>query len=150
MEWATCELTLVDLSCATHTASETLFSFSGDFPPLSTFRRPCLETPLPWHATCSTHGKTNGEQAMLKITRCESADHTKVTLQLAGQVIGPWVQALQQSCDQEMGTGSALELDLREVSFIDRAGLALCRTLKNQQITIRHCSPFVAEQLKSL
>jgi hypothetical protein len=67
---------------------------------------------------------------------------------LEGQVRGPWVEALRRVCDQVLATESALSLDLTEVSFLDRQGVALCRCLRERHVTLLHSSPFVAEQLK--
>ena len=67
---------------------------------------------------------------------------------MEGEVRGPWVEELRQSCDQILATGSNLILDLTDVSFIDLDGVALCRRLQRHQVTFLHCSPFVTELLK--
>jgi hypothetical protein len=72
----------------------------------------------------------------------------RITLRLEGEVRGPWVAELRQSCDQVLVTGSNLILDLTDVSFIDLDGVALCRRLQRRQVTFLHCSPFVTELLK--
>lgn len=84
---------------------------------------------------------------MLRISRVEAPDEV-VTLRLEGQVSGPWVDVLRTVCEQWLATGSALTLDLMEVSFVDSDGMALCRCLKEQQVAFRHYSPFVGEQLR--
>lgn len=84
---------------------------------------------------------------MLRISRIAAA-HGAVTLRLEGQVHGPWVEELRGVCEQCLTMGSDLSLDLTEVSFIDLDGVALCRRLREQNVTFLHCSPFVAEQLK--
>ena len=84
---------------------------------------------------------------MLRISQIASPDAT-VTLRLEGQVRGPWVEALRSVCDQVLATECALSLDLTDVSFLDRQGLALCRHLRARQVVLLHYSPFVAEQLK--
>jgi anti-anti-sigma regulatory factor len=84
---------------------------------------------------------------MLRISFVEALDET-VTIQLEGQVRGPWVEELRRSCEQLLATGSGLILDLTEVSFIDTDGVALCRSLRERNVPFLHCSPFVAEQLK--
>jgi ABC-type transporter Mla MlaB component len=85
---------------------------------------------------------------VLRISLVETLDQA-VTIRLEGQVRGPWVDELCQSCEQWLAKGSALDLDLSDVSFIDMEGLALCRRLRDRKVRILHCSPFVAEQLKS-
>lgn len=84
---------------------------------------------------------------MLRISHGASPNG-KITLRLEGEVRGPWVDELRQSCDQVLETGSNLILDLTDVSFIDLDGVALCRRLQRRQVTFLHCSPFVTEQLK--
>ena len=89
---------------------------------------------------------------MLRISLVEALDQA-VTIRLEGQVRGPWVDELRQSCEQWLAKGSALHLDLSDVSFsdvsfIDMDGVALCRRLSHRKVRILHCSPFVREQLK--
>jgi hypothetical protein len=38
-------------------------------------------------------------------------------------------------------------LDFSRVSFVDLAGVALCRRLKQGRATLKNCSPFVKEQI---
>jgi anti-anti-sigma regulatory factor len=58
------------------------------------------------------------------------------------------VEELRQSCEQLLAKGRRLLLDLTEVSFVDTDGVALCRCLRDRNVTILCCSPFVAELLK--
>jgi hypothetical protein len=51
-----------------------------------------------------------------------------------GQVRGPWLDELRQSCEQWLAKGSALHLDLSDVSFIDMDGVALCRRLRDRTV----------------
>jgi CheY-like chemotaxis protein len=84
---------------------------------------------------------------VLRISLVEALDQT-VTIRLEGQVRGPWVDELRRSCEQSLAKASTLHLDLTDVSFIDMDGVALCRRLRDRNVEILHCSPFVAEQLK--
>jgi len=84
---------------------------------------------------------------MLRISRVASPPG-RVTLRLAGQVGGPWVEELHRLCEQHLATGSELILDLTDVSFVDLDGVALCRRLQDRQVVFLYCSPFVVEQLK--
>ena len=85
---------------------------------------------------------------MLKIERIETAGEIP-TLRLEGRVIGPWVEELRRSCEPVLTTGARLTLDLGEVSFVDREGVQLFRSLRKRQVALLNCSPFVAEQLKA-
>lgn len=71
------------------------------------------------------------------------------TLKLEGQLIGPWVGELQRACDGVLGEGRPLALDLNDVTFVDRAGVSLLARLREQQVMVTGCSPFLEEQLKS-
>ena len=84
---------------------------------------------------------------MIKIERIESVTGA-ATLRLEGRAIGPWVEELQRSCEQVLGTGAGLTLDLSEVWFVDRPGVRLLRTLKDRDVKLVNASGFVAELLK--
>jgi hypothetical protein len=68
-------------------------------------------------------------------------------LHLEGQIIGPWVEELRRTCEDLLPNGS-LALDLSHVSFVERRGVELLRALGTRGVPLRHCSAFVAEQLK--
>lgn len=68
-------------------------------------------------------------------------------LQLEGQIIGPWVDELQRTCDRLLAA-RPITLDLTHVSFVERRGVELLRALGTRGVPLLHCSPFVAEQLK--
>jgi anti-anti-sigma regulatory factor len=86
---------------------------------------------------------------MLKITESASADGT-VMLNLEGQINGPWLEEVRRCCDRVMATDRRLSLDLTNVSFVDRDAIVLFRELKDREVRITNCSPFVAEQLREL
>jgi len=85
---------------------------------------------------------------MLKIVARGNGDRT-TTLFLEGKLVGPWVEELRRSCEQALGTTVELTLDLGTVSFIDRAGIELLRSLADRHARLNNCSPFVAEQLRT-
>ena len=82
---------------------------------------------------------------MLKI-EVEQADR-QVTVYLEGQMVGPWVDEVRRTCEPFLTNGHALALDFSRVSFVDQAGVALCRRLKQGRATLQHCSAFVKEQI---
>ncbi|HEU4389207.1 MAG TPA: STAS domain-containing protein [Blastocatellia bacterium] len=86
---------------------------------------------------------------MLKITESAASDGTAM-LYLEGQINGPWLTEISRCCDRILATARRLTLDLANVSFVDRDAVALFRKLKDREVTITNCSPFVAEQLKGL
>ena len=85
--------------------------------------------------------------AVLKIDLLDVQDGT-VTLELAGRVVGPWVDELSRSCERILKVGGTLSLDLGGVSFVDRGGVTLLRALRGRHVALVNCTPFVAEQLK--
>jgi anti-anti-sigma regulatory factor len=91
---------------------------------------------------------SGGIQKMLKIVIDERTSGTP-TLELEGRVIGPWVEELRRSCDEVLATSAKLTLDFSDVSFVDRDGVELLRSLRNKDVALLNCSPFVAEQLKT-
>jgi anti-anti-sigma regulatory factor len=85
---------------------------------------------------------------VLKIVSSDIKDHAR-TLRLEGRVGGPWVTELRRACEQVLGAGLRLTLDLAEVSFVDRDGVMLFRDLQKSDVKLIHCSGFVVEQLKA-
>jgi anti-anti-sigma regulatory factor len=88
---------------------------------------------------------------MLKITR-QTSESNRVALRLEGQVIGPWVEALRQACEEvRSGNGrKGMVLDLSGVSFIDARGVALFRELVSHHAELKNGSVYIAEQLKEV
>lgn len=84
---------------------------------------------------------------MLKIRTDGPSDHD-VTLRLDGLVAGRWVGVLQESCDAALSRGARLTLDLGNVSFVDREGGVLLRSLVDRQVGLANASPFVTEQIR--
>jgi anti-anti-sigma regulatory factor len=87
------------------------------------------------------------EARMFRISVERFSNHHE-TLHVEGHLVGPWVEQLQLSCEQVIGGGKRLTLDLTAVSFADRDGIVLLRELKARDVAITNCSPFIAHQLK--
>jgi len=83
---------------------------------------------------------------MLRITAIESKGG--VILRLEGKLIGPWVNELKSYCRNVREKGRLLSLELTEVSFADRTGLALLRGLRESGVELASCPPFISEELK--
>jgi ABC-type transporter Mla MlaB component len=84
---------------------------------------------------------------MLKIAHLDGTPGHQ-TLRLEGQVVGPWVEELRRSCERILEVGGAVTIDLADVSFLDREGVALIRALADRRVTLLNSSLFVTEQLK--
>jgi len=85
---------------------------------------------------------------VLKISVLEG-ESGRTTLELEGQLIGPWIGELERVCAPLVRRGTPLRLDLRAVSFVARDGVELLCNLRDQSVTIGDCSTFVREQLRA-
>jgi anti-anti-sigma regulatory factor len=83
---------------------------------------------------------------MLKIV-VESRDGVSF-VRAEGQMIGPWVSELRRSLEELVQEGVEPIIDLSGVSFVDREGVHLLRTLEDRGVAVVNSSRFVAEQLK--
>jgi anti-anti-sigma regulatory factor len=82
---------------------------------------------------------------MLRIERIdEESGMTRV--RATGRLTGPWVAELEKALSDH-GPDVPLVLDLTDVSFVDRAGIALLRMLRSRTWMNLRCSAFVAEQI---
>jgi ABC-type transporter Mla MlaB component len=85
---------------------------------------------------------------VLRISITEAADE-QVTLQLDGQMSGRWVELLQKTCEVQMKKAARVTIDLKNVSFADRDGIALIRSLTARRVELLNASPFLAEQIRN-
>lgn len=86
---------------------------------------------------------------MIRITENGSSDEM-TSLQLEGQMIGQGVVEVQNICGQWLALDRKLTLDLANVLFVDRNGIALLQDLMRRQVALVNCSPFLTEQLKGI
>jgi ABC-type transporter Mla MlaB component len=84
---------------------------------------------------------------MLRICIDESEENV-VTLRLEGQIVGAWISELSGACERMLAAGRKVTVDLGNVSFIDRPGLALLASLSHRAVALVRCSPFQEEQLR--
>jgi anti-anti-sigma regulatory factor len=82
---------------------------------------------------------------MLRIERIDE-ESGQSRLRATGRLTGPWVAEFEKVLS-DYATDAPIVIDLMDVSFVDRAGIALLRMLRARtQVTLR-CSAFVAEQI---
>ena len=86
---------------------------------------------------------------MLKINHDTNGTGGAAVLRLEGQVAGKWVQELRQAYGESRRVNRSLTFDLKDVTFIDAAGLAFFDEVWSD-ITVVNCSLFAAEQLKNV
>jgi anti-anti-sigma regulatory factor len=82
---------------------------------------------------------------MLRIERVDEESGT-TTVRATGRLTGPWVAELERALSDHE-PGAPVILDLTDVSFVDRAGIALLRMLRSRTQVNLLCSAFVAEQI---
>jgi ABC-type transporter Mla MlaB component len=84
---------------------------------------------------------------MLKITRTVLSNR-ETTLQLDGRLTGQWIELLRETAESLLDEGMKLNVDLKNISFIDCEGSALIIDLI--QRGVQHLNPplFVAEQIR--
>lgn len=85
---------------------------------------------------------------MLRISIADRNGQSSL-LKLEGQLIGPWVDELRGACEGICRNGHSLTLDLGEVTFADRQGVALLVDLRLRRVHLLSCSPFLQAQLNS-
>ncbi|HLF83101.1 MAG TPA: STAS domain-containing protein [Blastocatellia bacterium] len=84
---------------------------------------------------------------MLRISEIE-LNGDAATLRLEGRVVGMLVAEVENACEQHLSKGHRLRLDLADLSFADRAAIALLQELRRRGVALTNCSPFLNEELK--
>ena len=82
---------------------------------------------------------------MLKITRL-SHKGRGLTIKLEGEIIGPWVDTVRDTCAKR--GHRPRRLDLAAVTYVDAAAVQLLRDLMAEGVEIVACSSFVGEILR--
>jgi len=84
---------------------------------------------------------------VLKLTRrCRGV--RALTIQLEGELLGPWLPAVRDACRQRGRRSGRLLLDLAGVTYADAAGVQLLRELLGEGVEIAACSSFVRELIE--
>ncbi len=84
---------------------------------------------------------------MLKITVAVLT--TKgITLQLDGRLAGRWVELLRETATAGLDEGLSVQVDLRNVLFIDCEGIAVLKSLIDRGVRYVNAPLFVAEQIR--
>jgi anti-anti-sigma regulatory factor len=82
---------------------------------------------------------------MLRI-EAEASGGRETTIRARGRLTGPWVAELRRSLATR-STAAPVVLDLTDVSFADRDGIELLRSLQHDVRVQLRCSAFVTAQL---
>jgi anti-anti-sigma regulatory factor len=81
---------------------------------------------------------------MLRI-EAEVNGNEETTIRATGRLAGPWVAELQRSL--ALRHERTVVLDLTDVSFVDRDGIELLKSLGRERRISLRCSAFVSAQL---
>jgi len=84
---------------------------------------------------------------MLKISTIESTEEV-VKIRIDGQIGGEGVKLLQKTCKAQLEKGLKLSVDLHNVSFVDRDGIAVLRKLKQHKVEFLNAPLFITEQIR--
>ena len=84
---------------------------------------------------------------MLKIST--SVELNAVRLRLAGSLTGRWIDEVEREIASALSQAARVTLDLKEVSYVDLAGVALLRSLSTTRIETINSSAFLREQLEN-
>ena len=84
---------------------------------------------------------------MLRIQRDERDAHT-VALLLAGRIALEWADLLEHECQELIGSGFRVVLDLSEVLFIGRSGVEVLGRLGKAGVRIVGWSPMISAILE--
>jgi anti-anti-sigma regulatory factor len=85
---------------------------------------------------------------MLRITRLDM-NATAVKLKVEGRIASDWVAEVERECQHFLATGRSVVLDLSDVTFIDRRGARVLRTLRTGQLGIVNCPALIRDLLDS-
>jgi len=77
-----------------------------------------------------------------------SDSNLEIHLQLAGKLVGPWVEELRRLGNEALSQKKTVVLDLEQVSFVDPQGIALLHEFADRSVSHMNCSQFLVQQLK--
>lgn len=83
---------------------------------------------------------------MLKITEKEKT-RSSITLNLEGRIAEDLIEAVKEVCEPILLSGLRLQIDMADVSFVDRSGVSYFLGLQNRKVNLINCSLFLSEQL---
>ena len=82
---------------------------------------------------------------MLRITQSSTVPLT--TLHLVGKLLKPWVPEVQRATTDALRDG-AVQLNLRELTFADEAGIQLLLHLRAQGVQLSEVTPLIRGLLR--
>jgi anti-anti-sigma regulatory factor len=80
---------------------------------------------------------------VLRIT-CVASDSDARTVKVEGRIAGEYVHELSRVACVALEKNSRIALDMSQVEFVDHAGAALLRSLRDRGVTFVDCSSFIS------
>lgn len=74
-----------------------------------------------------------------------AVDGNLIELRISGQLVGEHVETLRNLLRQEAGT---LEIDLKDVSLVDRDAVQLLALTEHNRTELRNCPAYIREWVK--
>ena len=79
---------------------------------------------------------------MLRLT-LNDHDASRPAIRVEGRLVGDWAGLLEEECSRFVAMGAPLDLDLAEVTDVDKQGLAVLRRLRGGPISFTGCTPLL-------
>ncbi|MGQ0595408.1 MAG: STAS domain-containing protein [Gammaproteobacteria bacterium] len=79
---------------------------------------------------------------MLRITHCA---HTRrrIALSVEGRIADQWVALLGREIGAALEAARSVEIDLKHVSYIDKAGIRMLHGVASKRLRLAHAPPFI-------
>lgn len=79
---------------------------------------------------------------MLRVTTTDERS-TTVKLKVEGRIASEWTDVLERECRARLQQRRSVLLDFSGVTFVDRSGVELLKSLSGEDIEIINCSAFI-------
>ncbi len=83
---------------------------------------------------------------MLRVTKAVQQS-TSVTLKVEGRIASEWIDVLERECRTQLEDDRSVLLDFSNITFIDRVGVEMLKSLAAEDVEIINCSVFITDLL---
>ena len=73
---------------------------------------------------------------------------TTMVLRVAGQLVGPWVDVLEQECERVLAAGSLPTLEVSGLTYVSSAGARLLADLHRRGLRLQGLTPLLTDMLE--
>jgi anti-anti-sigma regulatory factor len=75
-------------------------------------------------------------------------DSSATRLVVSGRLVGPWITELARTFELQTERGAPLVVDISDVSFVSRDGIAVLRGFLSRGASVHGCSAYLEPQLR--